>query len=236
MQRNLIFYKILAQVLACICLCLAFYSFKTGLSSLISIRPESYIVKWEEDPHTFNYKDAKSIQTRLHSSISHTPFNPFHKILLGRLHLLLAFYHQSEPVEKNYHLQKAEVWIHKSIQQMPTWHEGWSLLAIISLRSNEDSSTFNQKLKKAMSLGAYEDITQKLLIPLMLKNWGNLNSENQQKAMVIFRHGLAHWHNAKLVIDSARDAGKLEFISPHATKVWQINLIKKYKNEGAQTI
>jgi tetratricopeptide (TPR) repeat protein len=218
--------KLIAYPLAFLCLYLTYQSFNIGFASLISVRPEQAIVAWEQKDRILVPQEAKAYQKRLESAIEHSPKNAFHKLWLGRLHLIMA-----KHSNKKQNLDAAKHWFEKSIEQIPTWYESWTYLAMAQLAQGESFDSINQSLEQALLLGPYEYSNQKLLIPLIMHNWESLSKSNQKQAKKILSHGLKYYSFAKIILDLTKDTGQFELVISLTSSKSHHNRIKKYQKE-----
>ena len=203
-------------------------------SSVITVRPEAVITKWEQNKEEVNQALAITMIARLEQSIAINPLD-------ANSHLLLARYYEaltnSEPnTETNQYTEFAEQSYIIAIKHQPSWDYAWAKLA--NFYSNQQSLNkinLMHALSKAMLLGPYERESQKVIIPLLFKHWSLIASNKQAKtqATKIIKHTLRYYPHSSLTLSSAKKHQQLTELAPLLTKQWQKNRLNKYLREAA---
>jgi hypothetical protein len=249
--------KFLAISAALICLALALCSALWFWALILTVRPEQVISQWEKDQTTINMEMAESFIPRLERSITLNSLDANTSFLLARLYELLA-----KAQHKHKYSALAENAYKATIEKQPTWDYAWAKLANfysnleeamnttsqtqtsphaqLQVTSQALSKELTQALIQAITLGPYEDKTQKLVIPLIFKYWYSLQTEPAKHEHVknqvesIIRHALKYESTTLVILDSAKKYNRLEELDPLLKQKWHINRFNKYKKQLAR--
>jgi len=203
-------------------------------SSVLTVRPEAVISKWEQNAEEINQALAVQMIARLKQSIAINPLD-------ANSHLLIARYYEAltnnEPTAKlSQFSELAEQEYKSAIKHQPSWDYAWGKLAnFYSNQPELNKSAFMYTLSKAMLLGPYERKNQQILIPLIFKHWQLIanNKQEQAQATKIIKHALKYSTHVHLTLNSAKKYQQLTTLAPLITKKWHKNRLKKYLREAA---
>jgi hypothetical protein len=247
--------KFLAISAALICLALALCSALWFWALILTVRPEQLIGQWEKDQTTINMEMAESFIPRLERSITLNSLDANTSFLLARLYELLA-----KAQHKHKYSALAENAYKATIEKQPTWDYAWAKLANfysnleeamnttsqtqtsphaqLQVTSQALSKELTQAFTRAITLGPYEDKTQKLVIPLIFEHWYALKTAraNREQVKAIIKHALKFHGNALLTLNSAKKHNKLEELAPLLEQKWHINRLNKYRKELAKQL
>jgi len=229
--------KFLAISAGILCLALTLWAALWSWSALITVRPAKLLTQWQHKPAEFDQTLATSLLPRLEQSLAFNPADANSYLLLAGLYQLIAE-HGGETDDKPNNQQQdyfdlAELNYKKAIQQQPTWDYAWAKLALFYSNNNYQAKLTLQALNQSMLLGPYEDETQKIVIPLILKHWQNISQTptGLEQAADIIKHALKYYTHALLTLDAAKQFNKLDQLTPLLSQQWHKNRLKKYKNE-----
>ncbi|HBY86826.1 MAG TPA: hypothetical protein DEO86_13240 [Colwellia sp.] len=202
-------------------------------SSVITVRPEAIITKWEQNKEEVNQALAISMIARLNQSIAINPLD-------ANSHLLLARYYEAltnteTNSETNQYTEFAEQSYKIAIKHQPSWDYAWAKLAnFYSNQQPPNKINLMHASSKAMLLGPYERESQKVIIPLLFKHWPLITNNKlaQAQATKIIKHALKHHTHALLTLNSAKKYNQLTTLAPMLTKKWHKNRLKKYLREA----
>lgn len=212
------------------CIIFALCSVILFWSSVITVRPEAVITKWEQNKEEIDQALAITMIARLKQSIAINPLD-------ANSHLLLARYYEAlTNSETNQYTEFAEQSYEIAIKHQPSWDYAWAKLAsFYSDQQQLNEINLMHALSKAMLLGPYERESQKVIIPLLFKHWSLIASNKQAKtqATKIIKHTLRYYPHSSLTLSSAKKHQRLTELAPLLTKQWQKNRLNKYLREAA---
>jgi len=222
--------SLITLIIGVVCLVLAIWSALWFWASLLTVRPEIIVTKWEQGKIGFDEQLAKDLVVPLKQSLSLNSLDANTHLILARIYEQLA--NNDEEKQQAYN-ELAEQQYNTAILNNPTWDYAWARFAtfyneqeLATLANREEKIA--RTLIQAISLGPYEEKTQTLTIPIIFEHWDLLSSsENNPQIEKTIKHALKHNENSLLTLESAKIHNKLDNLEPLISKKWQLNLLKK---------
>ncbi len=220
------------------CITFALGSIFLFWSSVITVRPEAVITKWEQNKEEIDQALAITMIARLKQSIAINPRDANSHLLLARYYETLSSseLNSESNTKANQYTEFAEQSYKIAIKHQPSWDYAWAKLA--NFYSNQQSLNeinLMHALSKTMLLGPYERKSQKVIIPLLFKHWSLIanNKRAKTQATKIIKHTLRYYNHSHLTLNSAKKYQRLTELAPLLTKQWQKNRLNKYLKEVA---
>lgn len=168
---------------------LVFWVGKSMFSSMLSIRPATSIVLWEQNKEPILPELAVSYIDRLKLSVAIDPNNAKSHFLLASLYELLAF--EKNVAANDTYILNAQQSYQNAVFHQPSWDIAWARLATLHSKLNNNKEAINA-LEQALVLGPYEYQNQRLIIPIIIKYWNTdtFVKKNNSAIRKLFSHAL----------------------------------------------
>lgn len=154
------------------------------------------------------------------------PFNSRYRMLLGKMYTQIA-------KQEIYYFLKADKEFKEAIRFQPTNYEIWlyySLSGLYQLEmvpNNISKAELNNRIYRALTLGKYERVMQKILIPQVLNKWDILDKKTQHIAIISIKQALEYNHNNnKLILNGIITNNLTEEFKEYITIRWHKQYIK----------
>lgn len=181
-----------------------------ALSEILTVRPQKTLIQLNKGNNVEQELTIKMID-RLKFSISLNSHS-------ANSHLLLAqFYNhlyqlKTENSEINYS-ELAEQEFKEATYLQPTWELAWANLTQFYYQNN-DITKMLAALENSLSLGPFEDETQKIIIPIIFTHWDLINNSNTNKIkiMKVLKHIFRFKKNQYLTFKLALESKNIQII------------------------
>lgn len=189
----------------------------------LSIANTANLISKINSSENLNLIKVKIKTQKLEYKIESTKFVTEGHLTLSRLYDQL-----SEIENREEYSDKAKKEIIKGIKKTPTKPVLWAYLCFLE---KDEIEKLNINIKKALEFGKYEETTQRILIPIILEKWDQLNKENKRQSEIMLRHTLKYFKNGLVTLKYAAKLKKDKIIQAMMNEDWHWHRLKKFNDE-----